>query len=71
MKTILNVMIAMLALMTIAGCATRAENVLSDANPNAYEATRGVDVGESDKDAEGDADGTADANDQPGGSPGF
>lgn len=61
MKTTTLLMAAMIALLVLSGCATRGEVSLSDANPDAYAATRGADDGVSGKDADADAD--ADAGD--------
>lgn len=60
MKTINVVVIALLAVMFIAGCAQRGEVALQNANPNAYEATRGYGgegvVADSEGESEGDAE---------------
>lgn len=52
MTTIIKATAILFALIILAGCAPRGELALQDANPDAYEATRGHDGGESGKDAD-------------------
>lgn len=56
MTTLIKATAILFALIILAGCAPRGELALQDANPDAYEATRGYDDGESGKDSDAGTD---------------